>query len=154
MDETGVDLVERLVAEAEPVEPARPDVLDQDVRVGQEPAEHRRAVGMAQIEPDRALVPVHGEGISGGARPLLGGSDPRRSPAAGRIAVGWLDLDHVGPQIAQEHRGVRPGEDGRAVDDSDSGEGPGRGGRRGHGADGRARRPPCVDRDVGAMMRR
>ena len=47
MDEARVQRVERRVVEAEPREPADPEVLDEDVGVGEQPAQDRGAVGRA-----------------------------------------------------------------------------------------------------------
>ena len=45
-------------------------------------------------------------------------ADPRRPPAAGLVAaVGPLDLDHLGTEVGQQHRGVRRGEDPAEVGD-------------------------------------
>src|SRR5262249_26778171 len=59
------------------------------------------------------------------------GADPGRAPAAGRVALWRLDLDHVRAEVTEHHRAVRPGEDSRAIDDADAFE------RAGHGRDGR-----------------
>ena len=127
MDELGVDGVERLVIEAEPREPAGPEVLDEHVGVLERPAQDRPAVVRAQVEAERALVAVDREEIGRG--PSAGGRipHPRRSPAAGRITLGRLDLDDVGTEVGEDHRAVRAGEDGREVDDADPAERAGRG---------------------------
>ena len=122
VDEPRVERPQRLVVEPEPGEAIAPEVLDQDVRVGQQPAQDRRAVGALEVEAEAALVAVDREEIGGGPRPGLDRADPRRTPAAGRIALRWLDLDHLGAEVAEQHRAVRPGQDRRAVDDAESGE--------------------------------
>src|SRR5262249_10700994 len=62
---------------------------------------------------DAALVAVHP------------GEDGAHAPVAAEgaevvAAPGALDLDHVGSQVAQEHRAVRAGDDAREVEDADS----------------------------------
>ena len=60
---------------------------------------------------------------------------PRRAPGARVVAaVGALDLDHVGAEVAQQHRGERPGEHAREVGDEDPFQ-------RRHG--GHTSAPPC-----------
>ena len=124
MDEPRVQPTQRLVIEAEPREPADPEVLDQDIAALEQPAQDGRAVGLLEVEPDAALVPIDREVVGRGPGLARGRRrpDPRRSPAAGRVALGRLDLDDVGAQVAQQHRAVRPGQDGRAIDDAQAGE--------------------------------
>ncbi len=56
------------------------------------------------------------------------GADERRPPAAAVVAaVGVLDLDDPGAEVAEHHRRVRPGERAGEVDDDDAVE------RSGHG---------------------
>src|SRR5262249_31699366 len=44
-----------------------------------------------------------------------------RSPSARVVAVrGLFDLQHLGAHVAEHHRGERPGNDARQVDDADS----------------------------------
>src|SRR6478672_5948400 len=78
---------------------------------------------MAEVDPDAALVAVDREVVGRGPRAVGVAADPRRPPTARRVALGRLELDHVGAEVAQEHRAVRPGEDRRAVDDAQAGEG-------------------------------
>jgi hypothetical protein len=58
VDQGGVQLVENLLGEAEPREPADPVVLDHHVGVPQQRPEHRTALLARQVEPNAALVPV------------------------------------------------------------------------------------------------
>ena len=112
MDEPRVEGPKRHLIEAETGEPADPGVLDEDVRVRQEPPQDLGAIGRLEVETETAFVPVDGEVV--GRRPVpVGrfGAYPRRSPAAGRIALRRLHLDDVRPQVAEKHRAVRPGED-------------------------------------------
>ena len=128
MDEGRVQPRQLGVVEPESGEPAGPEVLDEDVAARDQATQDLGPLRAPQVEPDAALVPIDGEEVGG--RPRAGRllPDPRRPPAAGRVALGRLDLDDVGAEVAQEHRAVRPGEDRRAVDDPKAGERPGRGG--------------------------
>ena len=93
-------------------------------------APRRRVAGPRAPPPSarssrmRPLVPVDGEVVGGRPRPVRGVADPRRSPAARRVALGRLDLDDVGAEVAEEHRAERAGEDRRAVDDAMPARGP------------------------------
>ena len=89
----------------------------------EQPAQDGGALGALEVEPDAALVAVDRQVVGGGPRPVgRRRSDPRRPPAARRVTLGRLDLDDVGAEVAEEHRAVRPGQDGRAVDDPQAGE--------------------------------
>ena len=127
MDEARVERGEDVVPEPEPGEAVRSEVLDEDVGVGEESAQHVGAGGLLQVEPEAALVAVDREVVGGGPASRRSSlAHPRRAPAAGRVALGRLDLDDVGAEVGQEHRRVRPGEDRRAVDDADARERTGR----------------------------
>jgi hypothetical protein len=97
-------------------------VLDQDVGVGDEPLDHLDAEGRAQVRRHRFLAAIDGLVIQADAVLDL-------APAAHFIAVaGPFDLDHVGPEIREEHRAQRRGQEIGDVDDLGSrhGHGPGR----------------------------
>ena len=132
MDEQRVQFSERRFAEPEALETARPKVLDEDVRTGQEPPQDRCTLCLAKVEPDAPLRSVHSQVIRSGPGAFRLVADPRRPPAARRVALGRLDLHDVGAEIGEEHRAVGPGEDGGTVDDTQAGERPN--GRRGHPA--------------------
>ena len=85
-----------------------------------------RPASLPQVEPDRALVAVDRQVVGRGPRPGGLVADPRRAPAARRVALGRLDLDDVRARGREEHRAQRPGEDRRAVDDAETGERTGR----------------------------
>ena len=111
MDEARVQRLERRVAEPQPVETARPEVLDEHVAAGDQAAEDLPAGVRREVEPDRALVPVDRQGVGRGARPVRLGPDPGRPPATRRVAIGRLDLDHVGTEVGRgaSSRTVRRG---------------------------------------------
>ncbi len=130
VDERRVDLGQGRVVEAEPVEPADAEVLDEHVGAPQEAPQHGRAVGCLEVEPDRALVAVDREVVRGGpgiVRPGQSRADPWRAPRPRPVPVGRLDLDHVGPEVGEEHRAEGSREDRRAVGDADPGQGSGHG---------------------------
>jgi hypothetical protein len=142
MDERRVQLLEPGVVEAEAGEPADPEVLDENVRVNEHPAQDRLAAGRLEVEPEGALVPVDREVIGRGAGSAsdICDTDPRWPPASRGVTLGRLDLDDVRAQVAEEHRAIRPGEDRGAVDDAQPREGARRGMiRRGRGSGHRRR---------------
>jgi hypothetical protein len=79
-DEAGVELVQAFDGEAEPVEHAGPEVLDEDVPVAHQPREHVAPVVGLEVEGDRLLVAVARQEV-GGHRVVLR-TDERWSPAA------------------------------------------------------------------------
>lgn len=116
-DETGVELVEPVVAEAEAVHDPRTEVLDEDVGALDEPGEHVAPVVGLEVEGDRLLVAVGAEEVRRD-RVVLG-PDEGRSPAPRVVTGGRLDLDDASTHVAQHHRGVRAGEGSGQVDDGD-----------------------------------
>ncbi len=75
-----------------------------------------------KVEPHAALVPIDREEVRRRPRPVGGGADPWRAPAARPIALGRLDLDDIGAQVAEQHGAVGPGQHGRAIDDPEAGQ--------------------------------
>jgi len=67
-----------------------------------------------EVEGDRALVAVDRQVVGGHALA------DRRQPGAGVVAARALDLDHVGAQVAEQHRGVGPGQHTGEVGDQDA----------------------------------
>jgi hypothetical protein len=61
VDEVGLDLGERTIAQPEPVHDARAKVLDQRVGGGDETQESLLTLRVLQIDRDRALTGVLGE---------------------------------------------------------------------------------------------
>ena len=102
--------------EAEPLEDAGAEVLDEDVGPVDQ-AQQDVAVGLVlEVESDGLLVAVGGEEVR--RLPVARLADEGWSPAAGVVAVsGGLDLDHPGAEVAEHHRGVRPGQGAGEVDD-------------------------------------
>ena len=95
-----VELRQPLVAEAEPVHLPRRGGLQDDVGRRREALEAGAAGRGLQIKNDAALIGVVGEPV----QPLLGVGvvvDEGR-PAAGRVAAGRLDLDHIRAEVGEE----------------------------------------------------
>jgi hypothetical protein len=111
------------VVEAVAGEPARLEVLDQDVGAPGQLAGHLGVGLVAQVERDGALPAVDPEVVGGDTLAL------RWGPGARVVARGALDLDHVGAHVGQQHRGVRAGQDAGEVRDQE----PGQRSRRGLG---------------------
>ena len=104
-----------VVAEAEAVDRARPERLDDDVGAGREALGQREVAGVLEVERDRALVAVQPEVVR---RALV---VPGRSPLARVVAaVGALDLHDVGAEVAERHRAQRAGEHAGEVRDEDA----------------------------------
>ncbi len=105
----------RLVAEAQTIHRSRPKILDQDVgRVDQAP-QHLLAAPALHVERDALLVAVDGQEIG-----RLVALEGRREGARVVALAGLLDLDHLGPQVAQLHGAVGPRQHPRQVDDAQS----------------------------------
>jgi hypothetical protein len=118
VDDAGVRLSHRRLVQAEPPRHPGSEVLDQDVGASGQVARGGQIVGVGEVERHARLVPVEPQVV---ARLAVG--RPRRSPPPGVVAVRVLHLDHVGAQIAEEHRGERPGEDAGEVRHEDAVEG-------------------------------
>ena len=104
-----VRLPQRLVPQSERVEGAGAEALDRHVAVLGEP-QHRLAPALrAQVDGDRALVGVEVQEQRRALGARLVAEERRHQPR--RIALaGPLDLDHVGPVVAEHARAVRPGD--------------------------------------------
>jgi hypothetical protein len=98
------------------LERAGAKVLDHDVGI----ADQRRKKGtirLAREVGDRAqLVPIRREEVR-----ALAARIERRTPAASLVAASrTLDLDDIGPEIAEDHRGERAGQNPRKVENFES----------------------------------
>ena len=115
VDELGVLAPEPLVAGAEPVGDSRPEVLDDDVGAPGEASKRLLRLRAREVERDAPLAPVDREEIGGLA------SHVGRAPRARLVTVARsLDLDHVGAEVGEQHRAVRPREDAREVEHADA----------------------------------
>ena len=70
----------------------------------------------AEVERDGLLVAVDRQEI----RRLAVGQERRPHDAHRVAAVGILDLDHLGAQVREQHRAVRPREHAGEVEDADA----------------------------------
>ena len=118
VDEPRIARLQLVVAEARADQRARPEVLDEHVRVLDQRVELGEIGLVLDVERDRPLVAVErgevaGEHVIRAARALV-----QRRPAAHAVAaVGALDLDDVGAEIGEHHSGERPGGDLREFED-------------------------------------
>ncbi len=104
-DQARVLLPERLGRQPPAFQRARPEVLHQDVGAGEQPAQQLLAVGGAQVAGDRHLVPGHDRPPQRLAVRFL------PPPLTHRVALArQLDLDHLGPEIAEQLAAERPGQ--------------------------------------------
>ena len=110
--EPRVDRAQRVAVEPPGRDQPRAEGLDQHVGPRAELAGQRAVDGVGQVERDRALVAVQAEVV--GALAVV----PGRAPGARVVAaVRPLDLDHVGAEVAEQHRRQRAGEHAREVGD-------------------------------------
>jgi hypothetical protein len=108
-----VGRAQRVEADPERRQQARPKVLDHDVGLDREAAHPDDAFVGVQIEDDGALVAVECQEVRGVV------ASEWRSPLARIVAdVGAFDLDDVGAEIAKHHRAQRSREDARQIDDA------------------------------------
>ena len=103
VDDPRVACRHRLVADAHPVGDARPEVLDHHVAVFGQREQQLLALGAAHVEADVALAHVLLHEV---ARQAV----HARVGETGGVAVGRLDLDHLGTQVAQHAGAVRSAE--------------------------------------------
>ena len=103
---------DRGVVDAEPRRRARPHVVDEDVGGRREPQQRLARRRPLQVEHDALLVAVDVEEIGGHAR------IPRRADAAHHLALGRLDLDDFGAEVAEDLGRHRPQYRDRQVDDA------------------------------------
>ena len=121
-DEARVELVQALDGEAEPVEDAGTEVLEEDVGPGHQPRQDVASGVALEVELDGLLVPVAGQEVRG--HRLVVGPDEGRAPAARLVTrTRALDLDDAGTHVAEHHPAVRPGQGTGQVDDDDVVEG-------------------------------
>ena len=112
-DKPGVDAAERVPAEAQALDRARPEVLDEDVGPTEHPLEEGAPARGFQIEGDAALVGVEEQEEP---RVRVG---PLRERAAARLAARRLDLDDVRAEPREHLGAARPRLVLREVEDDD-----------------------------------
>ena len=109
----GLRVEQRGGREAEPLERAGPEVLDEHVRIVDERQQDVPVGGDLEVEDDRALVAVD-------QLPPQAFAIARVAPceAAEGVATGVFDLDDVGAVVGEVAGAVRTGENGRQVEDA------------------------------------
>jgi hypothetical protein len=100
VDDPRVDLTDRLVGESETLHGRRTNVAGEHVGLLKQAHERSVACIRFQVEHDTSLVPVGPE--EDRTHSILAA----RADAAGSVAVGSFDLDHISPEIS-EHLGGR-----------------------------------------------
>ncbi len=115
VDQARIRLFQFFVTKAKTIHYARPETLDNHIRVGDQPPGDLYAVGGLQIDCDTASIAVQPQEI---------GADfayERRPPAAAVVAgSGPFDLDHVRTEIAEYRRRVRTCHHAREIDHAQS----------------------------------
>ncbi len=96
VDQARIDLRERRVVDAEAVLHVGPEVLEQHVGLLRELLQHRDALGLLQVQRDRALVAV---------RVLVVGAFLAAQRVVAAHVLGHLHLDHVGAPVGELARG-------------------------------------------------
>ena len=112
VDDGGVGGADGCIAQAEPLGHAGQEVLDEHVGLAGQLEGQARALGLLEVHRDAALVAVHGG---------EGSAHPAGSPQRAQVVAPSrpLQLDHVGAEIAQQRRAVRPRDNTREVEDAD-----------------------------------
>ena len=113
VDQARIERAHGRFAEAQPIHHLRPEILHQHVGAGDQLAQDVDALGLLEVDRQRALAAV-GRYEQGGE---LAGRIDRLAAAARDVAARRLDLDHVGALVGQEHRGERPRHHAGEVDD-------------------------------------
>jgi hypothetical protein len=107
VDDARVDRGQRLVVDAEALDHAGAEALDDDIRVLRERAEDGTGVVGLEIEAKAALVAAEGvvRLLALGVARLAAGAGGVAPP---RALAHLLDQEHVGAEIAEQHRAVWP----------------------------------------------
>ena len=96
---------------------ATAQVVDHDVGAGDEAIEPGTGLWVFGVDGERPLASVDGQEEGGLA------VDERPEPPS-QVTGRRLDLDHLGPQVGQQHPGVRNGDEIAELDDADPGQWP------------------------------
>ncbi len=113
--EAGVLLAQGLVADAEPLEHAGAEGLEQDVAVADQATQHLAALLVLEVDADRALVAVQRQEHRR-RRGRLDALVLRRRPAHVVAHAGVLDLDDVGAEVGQQLRAEPARQQAREVE--------------------------------------
>ena len=116
-DDGGVGGRERFEAEAPFGEPARAEVLDDEVAAGRDPRHEGPALFRAEVDGERALAP----GDRGPPQAVAVAGHP---PPSHRVALARrLDLDHLGAVVGQQLAGEGPGDEAAELEHAHAGQG-------------------------------
>ena len=118
IDEAGVALMQAVPAVAELIHRARAKVLDERIRLVEQPLEDLAAGGRFEVERDRLLAAIDRHEI--GRFAILERAVLTRIVALRR----GLDLDHARAELGEQQSAVRAREDAGEVNDGDAGERP------------------------------
>jgi hypothetical protein len=100
-DQPRVQLAQHVRADAELLHRAGPEVLHHRVGRAHQPQQRLAARVGLQVDADALLVAVHRQVVGAVA------VDEVRADLPGGVAVGRLDLDHTGAEVAEDLRGER-----------------------------------------------
>ena len=125
MDDSRVGRGDFFGAQSQTVGDTGREVLDQHVCTPEQIEEQVAAGFVLEVQADAPLGPVDRKIIR--AESIARGAKIRRSPRTRVIPAGRpFDFDHVGPQIGQDHRAVRPGQNTGNVENRQPVQGRGR----------------------------
>ena len=119
IDQTRVHFRQAGIIQPVFLKPADLEILNHHIGVSHQTAHRLLPLGRAEIAGDAALAPVGGVKVGGGF--LAFAVDEGRPPAAGVIALGGLDLDHVCAKIGKGLARPRAGQNSREFDNLDAG---------------------------------
>src|SRR5258705_9793221 len=124
-DQTGVDLGQPLLGEAEPVQDAGPEVFHEHVGLANEGLKGGLTGVVLQIAGYGSLVPIRAQEVSGFTF-AVDRINEGRPPSTGVVAATRiLHLDHLGAEVAQHHRRMWSGQRTGEVDNDQTVQGSG-----------------------------
>ena len=118
IDEVGLRGLQHGVVEPEAGHHAGAEILDHDIGGRDQAADDLDRLGPLQVEDDALLAGV--ELAEGGA-----GAVAQRRARPHHVALGGFELDHLGAEIGQQPRAMRPGDRRREIHDPQAVEGAG-----------------------------
>ena len=89
----------------------RSEVFDHDVGHGRQISHQCRAIAMGEVHTDVAFASILLHKVGGLTCHLA-------APCSGDITIGWLHLDHIGPQVGQRPTRHRPGKHPGQIQDA------------------------------------
>jgi hypothetical protein len=113
-----VPLAQFVGAEAEPFHGAGAEILHQHVGLRDQLGKNFAAGRALDVDRERALAAIGRDEQRGELAALVDGG----AAAAGDIAADWLDLEHVGALVRQEHGRVRARHHTGQIEDANSAE--------------------------------